>query len=148
MSMKGVFEDLVVSTPDLRAWENTEPRCFQLLKNHWAVYIYDICTNLFLYDMILQHKLRKVLFTHTSVFTEWPPCHTQVFYLQMYTSKENSNQGHPTRQPTLVNKPGPSTKSCNWLFIAALKYELKWFKENWIVRKIATVLQKTKRAMF
>ena len=41
------------------------------------------------------------------------------------SSKENSNQGHPTRQPTLVNKPGSSTKSCNWLFIAALKYELK-----------------------
>ena len=32
--MKRVFEDLVISIPDLGAWENTEPRCFQLLKNH------------------------------------------------------------------------------------------------------------------
>ena len=53
MSMKGVFEDLVISIPDLGAWDNTEPRCFQLLKNHWAVYIYDIRTYLFLYDIIL-----------------------------------------------------------------------------------------------
>lgn len=63
----------------------------------------------------------------------------------MYTSKENNNQGHPIRQPTLVNKPGSSTKSCNWLFTASLKYELKWFKENWIVSKIIIVLQKTKK---
>ena len=71
-----------------------------------------------------------VLFTHTSVFTKGPPCHTQIFYLQMYTSKENSNQGHPTSEPTLVNKPGSSTKSYNWLLTASLKYELKWFQEN------------------
>lgn len=29
----------------------------------------------------------------------------------MYTSKENSNQGHPTRQPTLVNKPGSTQRA-------------------------------------
>ena len=62
--MKGVFEDLVISIPDLGAWDNTEPRCFQLLKNHWAVYIYDIRTYLFLYDIILQHKLR-----YSSIYT-------------------------------------------------------------------------------